>query len=235
MGVLLTGKDFGATEQVTSDKLEKIANDATFTSSAVDGSTTELTTGATPAIAVKDLGISTAKLANSGVTTAKIADANVTEAKIADGAITFAKAASSLLDAIYPIGSIYSNVSDSTNPGTLLGFGTWEAFAEGRVLVGVGTGTDSQPSPESKAFAEAEEGGEYNHTLTEAELASHTHTEGSNSETGFGTTAETASAGSRNSGSGTPSVQFETQSTGGDTAHNNIQPYTTVYMWKRTA
>ena len=37
---------------------------------------------------------------------------------------------------IYPVGSIYFNMAVSTNPGTLLGFGTWAAYAEGRVLVG---------------------------------------------------------------------------------------------------
>lgn len=228
MPILSTGQTFGATEQVTSTKLENIADLASFASGAVDGSTTELTTDATPAISVKDLGISTAKLANSGVTTAKIADANVTTDKIEDGAITFAKVASGLLDAIYPVGSIYSNVSDSTNPGTLLGFGTWAAFAEGRVLVGVGTGTDSQPSPESKAFAASEEGGEYNHTLTEAELASHSHASGEINETG-------SYLESGNSTGGETLTGKPTGPTGGDTAHNNIQPYTTVYMWKRTA
>lgn len=43
---------------------------------------------------------------------------------------------------LYPIGSIYTNATDNTNPGTLLGFGTWSAFAAGRVPLGVGT--DSQ-------------------------------------------------------------------------------------------
>ena len=40
------------------------------------------------------------------------------------------------LQAIYPVGSIYTNATNSTNPGTLLGFGTWTAFGAGRVPVG---------------------------------------------------------------------------------------------------
>lgn len=36
----------------------------------------------------------------------------------------------------FPIGSIYISVS-STNPATTLGYGTWTAFATGRVLVGL--------------------------------------------------------------------------------------------------
>lgn len=41
-----------------------------------------------------------------------------------------------LLQALYPVGSIYSNATNSTNPGTLFGFGTWAAFGAGRVPVG---------------------------------------------------------------------------------------------------
>jgi hypothetical protein len=48
MPILNTGQTFGAKEQVTSTKLENIADLASFASGAVDGSTTELTTGATP-------------------------------------------------------------------------------------------------------------------------------------------------------------------------------------------
>lgn len=232
MAILSKGKTWGPTEQIVTTDVHNLVDAATFASGAVDGSTTELSSGA---IAVKDLGIAEGKIANGAVTTDKLGAEAVTVAKIADDTITFAKMASAFWDSVYPIGSIYSNASDSTNPGTLLGFGTWEAFGEGRVMVGVGTGTDAQPTPEARAFAEAEEGGEYNHTLTEAELASHTHTEGSNSETTFGVTAETASTGSRNAGSGGSPVRFETDSAGSDSAHNNMPPYTTVYMWKRTA
>jgi len=45
----------------------------------------------------------------------------------------FVQAAIALL---YPVGSVYTNASVSTNPGTLLGFGTWTAFGAGRVMVG---------------------------------------------------------------------------------------------------
>lgn len=42
-----------------------------------------------------------------------------------------------VLQAIYPVGSIYINASVSTNPATLFGFGTWVAFGGGRVPVGI--------------------------------------------------------------------------------------------------
>ena len=41
----------------------------------------------------------------------------------------------SLVDHIYPVGSIYMSVNN-TNPGTLFG-GTWEQWGSGRVPVGV--------------------------------------------------------------------------------------------------
>jgi hypothetical protein len=41
------------------------------------------------------------------------------------------------LSAVYPVGSIYINATSSSNPATLLGFGTWEAFGAGRVMVGL--------------------------------------------------------------------------------------------------
>jgi len=85
MAILTTGNTFADGDQVTSDKLNNIANAATFASGAVDDSTTQLSSGA---IIVKDLGVGTGKLAASAVTTAKIADSNVTTAKIAAANIT---------------------------------------------------------------------------------------------------------------------------------------------------
>jgi hypothetical protein len=51
----------------------------------------------------------------------------------ADGAggVTLAQ----VIDALYPIGALYTSTL-ATNPGTLLGRGTWAAFGAGRVLVG---------------------------------------------------------------------------------------------------
>ena len=52
----------------------------------------------------------------------------------------FVQAAATPISSAYPVGSVYINASDSTNPATLLGFGTWTALGEGRVLLGAGTG-----------------------------------------------------------------------------------------------
>ena len=137
-----------------------------------------------------------------------------------------------LFDKLYPIGSVYTNATDSTNPSTLLGFGSWTRIGQGRVLIGEGSGTDI--NSESKTFTNGSSGGEYEHQLTEAELASHSHAvnTGGNSGGFVGQNqgsnhTEGGVAGSRRGGTAQP--------TGGNQAHNNIQPYLTVYMWKRTA
>ena len=66
----------------------------------------------------------------TGVPTAPTATYGTSTTQLATTA--FVQAALQLL---YPIGSIYSSTV-STNPGTLFGFGTWVAYAAGRVLLG---------------------------------------------------------------------------------------------------
>jgi len=142
-------------------------------------------------------------------------------------------------DLIYPVGSIYTSTS-STNPGTTFGTGTWEAFGEGKVLVGKAS---------SGTFATAgSTGGSETHALTEAEMPKHYHLMlGPNNVS----SPQGSGSGSGVYGGGTPddgTQAYGTYSTGGDAssgdqvtgtsngdAHNNLQPYIVVYMWKRTA
>lgn len=117
---------------------------------------------------------------------------------------------------IYPIGSLYISTL-STNPNTLLGFGTWTAFGAGRVLIGVGTS--------DAVYAAGATGGESTHTLTTDEMPAHTHIIPGSTD-GSGPDGINAANG----------VQTKTtSSTGGGGAHNNLQPYIVVYMWQRTA
>ena len=120
----------------------------------------------------------------------------------------------SLLD-VYPVGSIYIS-ANSTNPGTLFG-GTWVAFATGRTLVGIDT-SDTDFNTVLKT------GGEKEHTLTIKELPKeiwHTSAE----QTG-GTNAQFAQGNWYGA---------KTNATNFNQPHNNLQPYITVYMWKRIA
>ena len=118
---------------------------------------------------------------------------------------------------VYPVGSIYTTVS-TTAPATLLGMGTWAAFGAGRVPVGIDAG-------QAEFDAIEETGGAKTHTLSEAELPAHTHTVPYRGAGGSTYVLESAVTGGNTT----------TGSTGSGTAHNNLQPYIVVYMWKRTA
>ena len=139
----------------------------------------------------------------------------------------------------FPVGSVFIAVV-ATNPGTLLGYGTWSAFAAGRVLVGLDVGQTEFDTVE-------EAGGAKTHTLSTAEIPSHTHVQDAHSHIITSQTATTGGATSYEHGVlDTSSAEAEAtettatavavnQSTGGGGAHNNLQPYVVVYMWKRTA
>ena len=139
------------------------------------------------------------------------------------GTITIGSNTAATLQAVYPVGSIYINAASSTNPATLLGFGTWAAFGAGRVIVGLNA-SDSD-------FDTAQEtGGAKTHTLSTAELPSHTHT-ATLMGNGEDENQDLPAAGDNTN----PSRTMTTSSTGGGSAHNNVQPYIVAYMWRRTA
>ena len=156
-----------------------------------------------------------------------------------------------LVDILYPVGYIYMS-TNSANPGTLFPGTTWEAYAQGRVLIGAGTGTDSRS--EKKTFTAGSTGGEYNHQLTVGELAQHNHTASAASAGAHTHVWYTGQYGSNNDsaacdaqGAGNHYSQHVTQSagahthnvsvanTGSNAPHNNIPPYITAYIWHRTA
>jgi hypothetical protein len=143
------------------------------------------------------------------------------------------------LAAAYPVGSIYINATSSTNPATLLGFGTWVAFGAGRVPVGLDAG--------NAAFDTAEETG----GSADAIVVSHTHTatvtDPGHKHT-FPTRYDFTGGGSGfqspYNGLGTPdnsdtttvttSITVANSTTGSSGTNANLQPYIVVRMWKRT-
>lgn len=138
-----------------------------------------------------------------------------------------------LLNLIYPVGSIYMSVS-STSPATFLG-GTWERIQD-KFLLSAGS-----------TYAAGATGGEATHKLTKAEMPDHLHNRIKYFEnddwtlgdsTGLGSqTVDTYSinvAGTSNS-QGVKMSHWRTGSEGGDQPHNNMPPYLAVYVWKRTA
>jgi hypothetical protein len=128
------------------------------------------------------------------------------------------------VDLIYPVGSIFISTV-STNPNTLLGHGTWSAFATGRTLVGIDTG-------QTEFDVVEETGGAKTHTLSVAEMPAHAHPGSTVALSAQDTPNGGAAANGVNSG-GSTGVTVASQGGGG--AHNNLQPYIVVYIWKRTA
>lgn len=129
-----------------------------------------------------------------------------------------------------PVGSLYFNATDGTNPATLLGYGTWASFGMGQVLIGVGTGTDINSV--SQTFAAGDEDGEYVHTLTTAEIppVSVTMNQAMKQTGDLGGGAQYT--GIRINGGG---ALYAGTTAGGGGSHNNVQPYISVYIWSRTA
>lgn len=150
------------------------------------------------------------------------------------------------LAAMYPVGSIYINSSVSTNPGTLLGFGTWTAFGAGRVMVGFDSSNALFDSAEETGGSADAIAVAHTHTFSGTtgamnSNASHSHTlgngSGQNDASGVGPTPESGSSYSTNSTNIDHTHNFSgtTDSTGSSGTNANYQPYITVYMWKRTA
>ena len=143
-------------------------------------------------------------------------------------------AGKALRDIFYPVGSIFQS-TNATSPATFIG-GTWERFGNGRVLVGVDE-TDGDFNAPNKT------GGTKTHTLTIEEIPPHTHTLNgwwfngtSNKPSGnrYGMGYQVEGASFSQSTRSTENNWFNSP-TGGGRAHNNMQPYITIYMWKRTA
>jgi hypothetical protein len=157
------------------------------------------------------------------------------------GASSVAAAVSNLSASIYPVGSIYINAGVTTNPATLLGFGTWTAFGAGRVMVGLNAG--------DSAFDTLQETG----GSKDAIVVSHNHSATSSvSDPGhshridFGASFAGASfvqptvndiGQNINTAGATTGISVSTSigSTGSSATNANLQPYITVCMWLRTA
>ena len=134
-----------------------------------------------------------------------------------------------------PIGHIRIETTN-INPSTYLGFGTWVLWGAGRVPVGVNTS--------DTAFNTVEKtGGEKTHVLTRAELPAERLKvlDGK-----YLPDREVQAGGAAAAGSDWPGLQLNvnsdsanakmvTENMGSGNAHNNLQPYITCYMWKRTA
>jgi hypothetical protein len=147
------------------------------------------------------------------------------------------------LQALHPVGSIYINATNATNPGTLLGFGTWSAFGAGRVPVGFNAADPLFDTAEDTGGSKDAIVVSHTHTGTTGGAGAHTHTLAYSAGQGVlvnsigggasGQIANFGDAGMTNPGDHNHS--FTTASAGSSGTNANLQPYITVYMWKRTA
>ncbi len=134
------------------------------------------------------------------------------------------------IDFVYPVGSIYFSVNN-VNPSTYFG-GTWVSWGSGRVPVGV-------DAAQSEFGTVEKTGGEKTHQLTISEMASHKH--GSYGDIFMNVEMWKEISGVQEGGAFSPAgiarhpLQDLIESIGGDQPHNNLQPYITCYMFKRTA
>ena len=169
-----------------------------------------------------------------------VADGEITEEKLSPDLQK--KINDSTIDKIYPVGSIYISVND-VNPSELFG-GSWEQIKD-RFLLAAGN-----------TYNAGSVGGEATHKLTVDEIPTHTH------QTKVRIDGQQSGSGDRNRGlmvsdvglgswdgewcnSNTISddmndidnktAHVKNNNIGGDQPHNNMPPYLTVYMWKRTS
>jgi hypothetical protein len=140
------------------------------------------------------------------------------------------------LSAIYPVGSIYVNAAVSTNPTTLLGFGTWEAFGAGRVMVGFNSSDSLFDTLEETGGSKDAVIVSHTHEVTDP---THTHataqTYGAQATTGLPVAGFTGGEPLGDVTINNASTGISINTTGVSGTNANLQPYITVRMWKRTA
>lgn len=159
------------------------------------------------------------------------------------------------LQAIYPVGSVYINATSNTNPASIFGFGTWEAFGAGRVMVGLDAGdTDFDTLGETGGSKDAIVV-EHNHTAASTSSSTSTVTDPGHTHPYLTAANKTLSTGGDpnqawalgnttiNTTSNTTGITVATATTTSTTVANsgssgtnaNLQPYCVVRMWRRTA
>ena len=127
--------------------------------------------------------------------------------------------------AAWPIGSIYMSVN-STSPANLFG-GTWERISDTFLFAA------------SSSYPAGSTGGEFTHKLTQSELPNYSLSVANGSNVIRSKTGSSADAyvQTQSSGWGIPNWESKTvtvASGGSGAAHNNMPPYLSVWIWKRT-
>jgi hypothetical protein len=139
---------------------------------------------------------------------------------------------------LFPVGAIYT-ATVSTNPATLLGFGTWTAFGAGRTIIGNGGGYSAGATGGSADAITVS----HTHTATST-VTDPTHTHAfpagvaiaqAGSALNLSGTPQNASINATNAASTGITVATSIASSGSSGTNANLPPYIVVYMWQRTA
>jgi len=140
------------------------------------------------------------------------------------------------LAALHPVGSIYINTTNTANPSTYFGFGTWVAYGAGRVLIGDGPGYSAGITGGSADAVVVS----HTHTASSSD-SGHTHVErynGGSSGLGNGISNSTVSVdptlSSVTTATGNAVITTTITAQGVSGTNANLQPYVVVYMWQRT-
>lgn len=172
---------------------------------------------------------------------------------------------STVLNFVYPVGSIYINATSTANPATILGVGTWEEIGAGRVLVGqntsdtvfdslgeTGGSKDAIVVSHTHTGTTGTQSADHTHSGTTGSAGSHNHTfaagggsSGPQSyisiDTNYTTNFPTSTVGDHTHTINTGGVSanhthsITTDSTGSSGTNANLQPYVVVKMWKRVS
>lgn len=173
---------------------------------------------------ITEVNTAVATLLDGGVTVENSSHATNAD-KVMDQSGAYKSISEVLLQCVYPVGSIYMSVNN-TNPSDFIG-GTWVAWGAGRVPVGVDDNDVDFHSPAEKT------GGAKTVQLTVQQIPSHSHSVKSYNE-GLSSTTKTFIDIASVQGGGSTKNTVNTDTSGGNQSHNNLQPYITCYMWKRT-
>lgn len=167
------------------------------------------------AAATKDATAEAKAAATNAANSAAAAENSATEAKQAAESVPTLV---DLLKAVYPVGAFYISAT-ATSPSTVFGFGTWTQIKD-RFILAAGD-----------MYAAASIGGEANHALTIDEMPVHNH----QLKTCDAVGPYDAPVRGDGTNEGWASSTHTIANAGGGQAHNNMPPYLTAYVWKRTA
>ena len=142
---------------------------------------------------------------------------------------------------LYPVGSVYVNITDSRTPADILGFGTWEALPAGYGLVAQGKAKAEDGS--TLTFTAGQKSGEFKHQITVGELPKIKGTFGCAVPAYHVQFANGVFSGA-DFGDKTGIITDGTDSNkiiygyhiefGGNQYHNNTAPVVACFCWKRT-